>query len=119
MCTALGYFTNSVVTNGTFLYNEAGCVTHIARTGTGGYSDSLALEWDKRYRLVNVDAASSRIAYGYDVLNRRTSRTSIAGGITNVEHFVYNGNQIIADLDGSGNLLHTYIWGAGGYSDSL
>ena len=87
-----------------YSYNEAGCLTNL---------NGVVLDWDERDRLVNVDAASSRIAYEYDVLNRRISRTSIAGGITNVEFYVYNGNQVAADLDGSGNLLRTYIWGQG------
>jgi len=65
--------------------------------------------WDERYRLVIVDAASSRIEYEYDVLNRKTAR--IEGSTTN--YFVYDGNQIVADLDGDGTLLRTYIRGTG------
>ena len=87
-----------------YSYNEAGCLTNL---------NGVSLEWDERYRLVNVDAASSRIAYAYDVLNRRISRTEILDGSTNVEYYVYNGNQVAADLDGSRNLLRTYVWGAG------
>ncbi|MCK4565531.1 MAG: RHS repeat-associated core domain-containing protein [Verrucomicrobia bacterium] len=81
-------------------YNAAGCLTNL---------NAVALEWDERYRLTSVDDASSFVEYTYDVLGRKTTRTE---GI-DVEHYVYDGNQIVADLDASGNLLRTYVWGTG------
>ena len=99
------YTTNTVYlsaasTNMQYGYNEAGCMTNL---------NGVALEWDERYRLKSVDGASCSVEYEYDVLNRRTSR--IEGSTTN--YFVYNGNQVAADLDGTGNLLRTYVWGYG------
>ena len=89
-----------------YSYNEAGCLTNL---------NGVSLDWDERYRLTRVDDASSFVAYEYDVLNRRTSRSFVATSpsLTNVEHYAYNGNQVAADLDGSGNLLRTYVWGTG------
>ncbi len=49
------------------------------------------------------------VFYEYDVLDRRVSR--IEGTTTN--YFIYDGDQVAADLDGSGNLLRTYVWGQG------
>ena len=46
------------------------------------------------------------------MLNRRTSRTAGVSPATE-ERYVYNRNQVVADLDGSGNLLRTYVWGTG------
>lgn len=109
----MGYATNtvvySVVTNAIFLYNTAGCTTNIAHTGAGGYSNNLALKWDERYRLTSANDSTSLVEYGYDVLGRRVFRT--AGGTT--EYYVYNGGQIVADVDASGNLLRSYVWGMG------
>jgi RHS repeat-associated protein len=109
----MGYSTNtvvySVVTNATFLYDEAGCITNIAHLGTGGYSHNLVLAWDIRYRLTNADSGSNVVEYSYDVLNRKVSRTFG----TNVEYYVYDGDQIIADVDSSGSLLRSYVWGTG------
>jgi len=52
------------------------------------------------------------IQYSYDVLGRKVSRTA---GISpaEVEHYIYNGNQIAADLDENGDLIRTYTWGTG------
>ena len=109
----MGYATNtvvySVVTNATFLYNAAGCITNIAHTGSASYSDNLALDWDERYRLTGADDGTSEIGYGYDVQGRKVSRT--VGGTT--EYYMYDGNQIVADVNASGNILRSYVWGVG------
>jgi RHS repeat-associated protein len=108
----MGYATNeiflSVVTNGAYQYNAAGCVTNIAYTGAE-YAKSISLGWNAQYQLTNAGAASNLVQYRYDVLGRRESRTEG----TNVEQYVYDGNQVIADLDGSGNILRSYTWGPG------
>lgn len=95
-------------TDAEFAYNTAGCLTNIV-CGT----NSIALEWDERYRLTFVKSVQSvDVSYEYDVLGRKVSRTA---GVSpaEAEHYVYNGNQIAADLDGSGNLLRSYTWGSG------
>ena len=108
----MGYATNevflTVVTNGAYQYSAAGCVTNIAYTGTQ-YAETKALGWNAQYQLVSVSSVCSVVSYSYDVLGRRTSR---AEG-TNVEHYVCDGNQVVADLDENGNLLRSYVWGAG------
>jgi len=105
----MGYTTNDfwvpsvsggVPASASYAYNATGCLTNL---------NGVSLGWDERYRLKSVDDASSFVEYEYDVLNRRASR--IEGSSTN--YFVYNGNQVVADLDGSGNLLRTYVWGTG------
>ncbi|WP_372845273.1 RHS repeat-associated core domain-containing protein [Pontiella sp.] len=83
-----------------YAYDAAGCLTNL---------NGSALDWDERYRLKSVDGASCSVAYEYDVLGRRTARFD--NNSTN--YYVYSGNQIVADLDGSGNLLRTYVWGPG------
>lgn len=83
-----------------YQYDAAGCMTNL---------NGASIGWDERYRLTNVDGASSSIEYEYDVLNRKTAR--IEG--TDAEYYIYDGNQIVADVDASGNLLRTYVWGSG------
>jgi RHS repeat-associated protein len=87
-----------------YTYNTAGCLTNILEN-----TDAMALNWDERYRLTSVASSASTTCYTYDVLGRRISR--IEGSITN--YYVYDGRQVVADLDGSGNLLRTYVWGPG------
>jgi len=93
-----------------FGYDIAGNTTNIP-TGT----NTLALSWNEKYQLTSVSSVSSVVNYSYDVLGRRTSRFVVppSGGSTNTEHYIYNGNQVVADLDASGNMLRTYTWGPG------
>ncbi len=72
-------------------------------------TNSLTLSWDERYRLKSVTSATSAVEYSYDVLGRRISR--VENGITN--YFVYDGGQVVADLDENENILRSYTWGAG------
>jgi len=103
----VGSTTNGTNETKTYQYDEAGNTTNL---------NGVSLSWDERYRLTSVTTATAVVSYEYDVLNRRVSRieseiSNPSSAITN--WFVYNGNQVIADLDGSGNLLRTYVWGAG------
>ncbi|MBI9019938.1 MAG: RHS repeat-associated core domain-containing protein [Verrucomicrobia bacterium] len=108
----MGYATNeiflTVVTNAQYGYSAAGCLTNVSYFGTE-YAESLSLDWNSQYQLTSISSATSAVEYSYDVLGRRASRTEG----TNVEQYVYDGNQIVADLDESGTILRSYIWGPG------
>ncbi|MEI7850958.1 MAG: RHS repeat-associated core domain-containing protein [Kiritimatiellales bacterium] len=95
-----------------FGYDTAGNTTSIV-TGT----NALALTWNKRYQLTSVKGRDGSpqpsVFYTYDVLGRRTSSTCRSPLATNEVHYVYSGNQVVADLDASGNILRTYVWGPG------
>jgi YD repeat-containing protein len=109
-------------TNGSAHYDTAGNTTNlVSNNGT-----ELDLKWDERYRLVNVDggslpsgqngSAASSVVYAYDVLGRRASRFVVppsGGPAVEEEHYIYQGNQIVADVDASGNLLRSYTYGPG------
>ena len=56
----------------------------------------------------------SLIPLFYDALGRRvfcSSRTQ--GGSYETNYFVYDGAQVVADLNATGGLLRTYVWGPG------
>lgn len=106
---ATNTFRLSVVTNGTYQYNAAGCLTNISYKGKS-YSQTLALAWDGQYQLTAVMTNGSTLeAYGYDALGRRAWTAS--GGVTNWH--VYDGVQVIADLSSAGAIIRSYIWGPG------
>lgn len=65
--------------------------------------------WNEKYQMTSVTSTASSISYSYDVLGRRIGR--IENGV--VERYVYSGDQVVADLDGNGNVIRTYIWGPG------
>ena len=95
-------------------------------TSVGGtactYDDNGNLAFDGRFRyyydcenrLIDVnDAGDARVAsYAYDYLGRRISRT-IYGSPNVTIRYAYDGDQIIAEYDGSGTLLRKFVYGPG------
>ncbi len=68
-----------------------------------------AYDYDKYGNLVAVTLASGeKIEYVTDSKHRRTAK-KIDGDI--VRQYRYAGNQLIAELDGQGNLLHQFVYG--------
>ncbi len=101
----VGTAENTDNTDKEYGYDAAGCLTNLNGT---------ELKWDERYRLKEVQIANgtnlaNSVSYEYDVLDRRISRTEN----DETTYFVYDNNQVVADLDGDGNLLRTYVWGQG------
>lgn len=78
------------------------------------FAESKSLSWNSKYQLkeVLITNHTNQIQYSYDVLGRKVSRTA---GIlpADAEQYAYNGNQVAADLYGSGKLIRTYTWGPG------
>jgi RHS repeat-associated protein len=110
----MGYATNTilltVVTNGTYQHNAAGCVTNIAYRGKD-YSQTLGLTWDGQYQL--TAAATNGVAverYGHDAFGRRVWTWDAANG---TNWHVYDGPHVIADLNATGGVVRTYVWGPG------
>ncbi len=48
-------------------------------------------------------------AYGYDAIGRRASAFD---GATTISH-LYDGAQVLADLDATGGVVRSYVWGPG------
>lgn len=105
-------------TGGSYDYNLAGCVTNITM-GAGGFGgaggspadiQSRALAWNSQYQLVSV-ATNGVLAesYTWDPLGRRATTTTSEGTIRHV----YDGDECIADLDESGAVVRSYVWGPG------
>ncbi len=92
---------------GLYTYNDASCVTRIERTG----KPTLGLTWDSQYQLVSV-ATNGVFAegYAYDALGRRVATMTSEG---TVRHIYDNNWQCIADVDATGNVLFSYVWGDG------
>jgi len=98
------YISNSVnqyieVNDATIGYDMNGNLTSIA---TNTYS------YDLENRLTSATTPSHTASYGYDPFGRRISKT--VDGVTT--KFLYDGDQIIAECDGSDNMTAKYINGA-------
>jgi len=111
----VGYATNQVVmhvvTNATYLHNTAGCVTNLQYQ-----SSSIGLTWSSQYQLTAVSTNGVECERnGYDALGRRVWSwdPSTGSGQVGTNFFVYDGVQIIADLNSTGGLARSYVWGPG------
>ncbi len=98
-----------VVTNASYVYNAAGCLTSLTYRA-GGASRSYGLQWDGAYQLTMVSSNAVAVErHGYDALGRRV--WTAAGGATNF--FIYDGAHIVAEVDGAGALQRSYVHGPG------
>ncbi len=103
-----------------FEYNAAGCLVSNLTVSTSS-TNLTTFAWDERYRLEEVQITNgtnlaNTISYTYDVLGRRTLRLVVppsGGSPLQEEHYIYNGNQVAADLDSSGDVIRSYTWGPG------
>jgi YD repeat-containing protein len=78
----------------------------ISKTDASG---SWSYSWDYENRLKQASKSGGvTVTYAYDALGQRIQRTSSTGG---TEKFVYDGADILRDLDGSGATIADYLNG--------
>jgi len=81
-------------------YDQNGSLTN---DGTNTYA------YDYENRLVSANKTGIAASYKYDPFGRRTEKTVN----TSTTNFLYDGDQIIAEYDATGNLITKYIFGPG------
>ena len=100
-------FNRLVTANGaSFGYDANGNLT--SKTDASG---SWTYSWDYENRLKQVSLSGGlTVNYSYDALGRRIQRLSTTSGTTK---FVYDGADVLRDLDGNGNTVADYLNGPG------
>jgi hypothetical protein len=117
----VGNFTGNSTLGTASNVNQYGGLINNARgdvTDDGTY----AYSYDANDRLIVVtphDNAQLQLKYGYDSQGRRLWKTaySYTGGVwapSYSRHYLWDGNNLVAELDGSNALLTGYIWGPTG-----
>jgi len=114
--TNAGYQTgvnNQLLSDGvyTYTYDDEGNLKTRTKIGT---SEVRTFTWDYQNRLVSVTdqfgtMATSTVSYTYDVLNRRIAK-SVNGSST---QFVYDGDNVILEFNGSAIPSVRYLQGPG------
>jgi len=100
-------FNRLVSANGTsFGYDSNG--SQISKGGASG-SWTYTLDYDNRLKQVALSGGVT-VTNSYDALGRRIQRTSSVNGTTK---FVYDGTDVIRDLDSSGSTIADYLNGPG------
>lgn len=86
--------------------DAAGCVTAQVFDATS----RVDLAWNSQYQVTAASVNGTVMeTYGYDAVGRRVY--TVQDGVTN--WLVYAGNQVVADLDGTGGMIRSYVWGPG------
>ncbi len=106
-------------TNQTYFNNEslnavAGVAVHSDGAGNElADASGHGLTWNALSQLESFTGAGGTESYAYDALGRLTT-ISLGASIT--KQFVYRGvsNQLVKELDGSGNLVRSYAWDSAG-----
>ena len=121
--TMSGYSTgtnNQLTADGTYTYEYDNEGNRTKRTKTSDSSYTV-YTWDYRNRLTNVtnknssNTVLSTVDYVYDTFDRRIKKSYDAdgpgSGTAVVSRYVYDGNNIALQFDGSNNLTHRYLHG--------
>ena len=108
---------NQILSDGTngYAYEAEGNMTSRSNTVTGVLT---TYQFDHRNRLVSVldrspgGVVTQAVAFVYDAMNRRLSKTVSGPQNTNVVRFLYNQDDSWADLDGTNAITARYLHGA-------
>jgi len=79
---------------------------------------TYAYQYDANDRLITVtphDTAQTQLRYGYDSQGRRLSKTAYTytDGVWSPSysrHYLWDGNNLVAELDGNNAILTGYTW---------
>lgn len=71
--------------------------------------------WDYENRLTQVILAGTggTVTFKYDPFGRRAQKAFTQNGITTTTNYLYDGDDLLEELDGSGNVLSRYTQGPG------
>lgn len=93
-----------------YAYNQNGNLVTKQEKGLSGKVWNFT--YSSENQLVSVDMSDTgglaRVEYSYDALGRRTQKKVMKGENTSVRKYVYDSNEIIAELDEDNSVLATY-----------
>lgn len=94
----------------TYTYdNNGNSLTKVDSTGTTTYN------WDFENRLTQVTLPGSggTVTFKYDPVGHRIQKSFTQNGTTTTTNYVYDGANVLEEVDGSGNVVARYVQGIG------
>ena len=94
----------------TYTYdNNANTLTKADATGTTTYS----WDYENRLKQATLPGTGGTVSFKYDPFGRRVQKVFNQGGTTTTTNYLYDGANILEEVDNSGNVLARYTQGPG------
>jgi RHS repeat-associated protein len=96
------------------LTNISGSTLFYDSDGNLVMDTAYAYSYDEDHHLTQVQRLSDSAIVGryfYDALGRRIEKITDPAGVASTNMYIYDGDRIIEERDGAGNLLATYVYG--------
>jgi len=105
--------TTNYVSNNLNQYSSVGGVVYSYNdNGNLTYDGNNTYTYDAENRLMTANRTGVSVSYRYDAFGRRIRKT-ITSDETRVTGYVYDGDQIICEYDGSDKLVRKFLYGTG------
>jgi RHS repeat-associated protein len=92
--------------------NTVSCANALGSLSGGSGQSGETLSYDEENRLIGISDAAHQSVFVYDGLGRRVERQEYLGAAqTAVIHYVYDGRNVIEDLDSNYSTLRSYTRG--------
>ena len=99
----------------TSITNPSVSYTYDNNGNTKTKSDGTTYSWDFENRLTQVilPGPGGTLNFKYDPFGKRVQKSSVQGANTTTTNYVYDGDNILEEVDQSGNILARYTQGQG------
>jgi RHS repeat-associated protein len=111
------------ITAATYTYNSLGQLTQVHNPISGKTinqvydangnlvkSEETTYAYDSNNLLIKVESPQDTVSFTYDTQGRRTSKTTSKGTVK----YLYDGNQLLEEIDENGETIAQYNWDANG-----
>ncbi|GEM_PF-2305926 len=106
--------TTNYTSNNLNQYTQVGSTTYAYDANGNLTNDGVrTYAYDYENRLASVIASESEAIYNYDAFGRRIKKSVTHNSELLTQNYLYDGDQVIAEYDGAGNLTKKYIYGPG------
>ncbi len=102
--------TTAYISNELNQYSKVGSVAYLYDKNGNLTGDGINIyTYDFENRMVQAKIGADTVMFAYDAFGRRTGKSGSAGVVS----YFYDGDQVIAEYDGSGKLLRKFVYGTG------
>jgi YD repeat-containing protein len=108
---------NQLLSDGTWNYSYDNAGNFVSKTSISDPSETWTYTYDNNNQMLSAvetegSTTIAAVTYTYDALSNRVEVETTQNGTTTTQLFAYDGTNVYADEDGSGNITTRYLWGS-------